>query len=246
MAVALSQIIEDYLRHQADATPFTDELALRRQILADTNVALARAESDRFTYAEASDPRLDSVVAVYRGDGGMGSGFYVTSDVVLTNWHVVKDFRFVEMKRFDEIETFGRVMAKDVRLDLALVEVQDRGKPVRFYGKNRIDLGATVEALGHPHRRLFSVTRGVVSTVREEYSINLPERSGKKVLYIQTDASINPGNSGGPLFLGDEVVGVNTWGISADVSQGLSFSVHYSEVLGFLRRNLPGFVARAN
>ena len=60
-------------------------------------------------------------------------------------------------------------------------------------------------------------------------------RSGglQDVLLVQTDAAINGGNSGGPLFRGDEVVGVNTWGVG-EPSGGLSFAVHHEEVRAFL------------
>jgi len=146
------------------------------------------------------------------------------------------------------------VIAKDVRIDLALIKVQSRGKPVHFYTDRSIDLGATVEAIGHPNRLEFSITRGVISSVRRQDNINIGSVTnsrgkpfgggGKGVLFIQTDAPINPGNSGGPLFLKDKVIGVNTWGkgpMGAD--SGMNFSVHYSEVLEFIKEYLPEFKA---
>ena len=188
-----------------------------------------------------NDPRFDSVVVVYTSKG-LGSGFFVKPDVVLTNWHVVKESKFVEMKMYDGQETFGKVLGKDVRLDLALIKVQSRGKPVKFYTKNKIDLGTTAEAIGHPKKFEFSITRGIVSAIRNYPSINLPKGAGDKVLYVQTDAPINNGNSGGPLFFGDEVIGINTWGENKSIAEGLNFSVHYSEILNFLKEHLPGFV----
>jgi len=132
-----------------------------------------------------------------------------------------------------------------VRLDLALIKVQSRGRPVRFYTDKTIDLGKTVEAIGHPRGLEFSITRGVVSAVRQRPGINLSGGGGKDVLYIQTDVPINPGNSGGPLFLGDRVIGVNAFGARKDTAEGLNFAVHYSEVLEFLREHLPGFQAKS-
>ncbi|MBM3951976.1 MAG: trypsin-like serine protease [Rhodospirillales bacterium] len=244
--VRLSQLVDHYLAHKGQEKPLPDLAALRQEMLADKNRALAKHEAARFDARPLNDTRFDNVVVVYVGaKKSLGTGFFVASDVVLTNWHVVEDKPFVEMKMYDKQETFGKVIAKDVRLDLALIKVQSRGRPVRFYTDKTIDLGKTVEAIGHPRGLEFSITRGVVSAVRQRPGINLSGGGGKDVLYIQTDAPINPGNSGGPLFLGDRVVGVNTFGARKDTAEGLNFAVHYSEVLEFLREHLPGFQAKS-
>ena len=77
-------------------------------------------------------------------------------DLVLTNYHVIEDSKFVEMKLYDGQETFGKVVKTDIRLDLALVRVQQRGKPVRLYQRRTVDLGVTTEAIGHPKGLNFS------------------------------------------------------------------------------------------
>ena len=99
----------------------------------------------------------------------------------------------------------------------------------------------------------FSITRGIVSSIRRHDNINIGSvrnssgklgGGGKGVLFVQTDAPINPGNSGGPLFLGDKVIGVNTWGLSTQIAEGMNFSIHYSEVLEFIKEYLPEFKAK--
>ncbi len=240
-AVKLSALLKDYAAKRDEARPITSALALRNEIFKSRNAALAQINANTFDDRPLNDPRFDSVVAVYAGKGPMGSGFYVTPDVVMTNWHVVDEHAFVEMKTYDGRETFGTLLGRDARLDIALVKVQDRGRPVAFYTGRNIDLGTSVEAIGHPHRLEFSITRGIVSAVRKHHSINLPSYAGDKVLYIQTDAPINRGNSGGPLFLGNRVVGMNTWAIKKHIAEGLNFSVHYSELLNFMNEHLPGF-----
>ena len=160
--------------------------------------------------------------------------------MVLTNYHVIERSNFVKMRLHDGSETFGKVIAQDVRLDLALVKVQARGVPVKMYKEQSLMLGGQVEAIGHPKGLQFSITRGVVSAIRELASLNAP--GGNKVRFIQTDTAISPGNSGGPLYLGDRVVGVNTWKmVEVDIA-GLNFAVHYGEVLEFLEANniVPG------
>ncbi len=244
--VRLSQLVDHYLARGGQTKPLPELARLRQEMLNDKNKAITKLEAGRFDARPLNDSRFGNVVAVYvAANKALGSGFFVAPDVVLTNWHVVEDKPFVEMKMYDKQETFGKVIAKDVRLDLALIKVQTRGRPVRFYSDKTLDLGKTVEAIGHPRGLEFSITRGVVSAVRRHPSINLSGGGGKDVLYVQTDTPTNPGNSGGPLFLGDRVVGVNTWGLKKDTAEGLNFAVHYSEVLEFLREHLPGYQAQA-
>lgn len=140
--------------------------------------------------------------------------------------------KYVEMKTYSGKETFGKVERSDIRLDLALIKVQTRGKPVKFFDGTKISPGDTVDAIGHPKGLEFSITRGVISAVRKIPSIYAPDADD--VLFIQTDAAVNPGNSGGPLFLGDKVIGVNTQKLVKTEIEGLGFAVHYSEVLKFI------------
>ncbi|MEG3619413.1 trypsin-like peptidase domain-containing protein [Magnetovibrio sp. PR-2] len=237
--VKLSSLFKDYLTKRSQAVAINNPVALRKAWMKDRNINLANVNANTFDDRPLNDPRFDSVVAIYTGAGSLGTGFYVTPTVVMTNWHVVEDHPFVEMKTYDGRETFGTVLGKDALLDVALVKVELRGRPVAFYTGKSVDVGHSVEAIGHPRRMEFSITRGVVSAIRRHYSINLPYGAGDKVLYIQTDAPINPGNSGGPLFLGNRVVGMNTWG--RNDGEGLNFSVHYSQLMNFMNDHLAGY-----
>ncbi|MBI3505299.1 MAG: trypsin-like peptidase domain-containing protein [Proteobacteria bacterium] len=230
MKMPMSRLVENYLQQQGRAQKLTSLVALRDELLRDKNTALARFETTKIQDSRTTDARMESVVRIFVSKGS-GSGFFVMPDLVLTNQHVVQDQKIVEMKLSNGLETFGRVEAVDVRLDLALVRVQARGKPVRFFDGQRLDLGATVEVLGHPRGFDFSVTRGVVSAVRSNPSIN--RVAGKPVTFVQIDAATSPGNSGGPIFLGDRVIGVVDWGRTD--AQNVNFGIHYSEVLEWLR-----------
>ena len=235
--VRLSQLTGHYLANQSAWKKLPSLISLRREMLRDKNTAIATYNASKFDARPLNDPRFDNVVVVIAPQRkALGSGFFVRPDTVLTNWHVVENAKFVEMKTYDGQETFGKVIARDVMRDLALIKAQNRGKPVTFYSRNKIDLGQTVEAIGHPKGLEFSITRGVISAIRRDSPTTLPQGSRKNVLFIQTDAPINPGNSGGPLFLGDKVVGVNTQKLRK--AESLNFAVHYSEVQAFLKENL--------
>lgn len=237
VVIALSQVLDHAVARGGPVQAIGSTEALLARFSQDRNRAIARAESEKYDNRPLNDPRFDSVVAIYT-KGGMGSGFYVRSNVVMTNWHVVEDQAIVEMRLYDKRETFGQVIAKDVRLDLALIKVQDRGRPVEFLNGKDLRPGDSVDAIGHPRRQTFTITRGVVSAIRKQLAATNPAQKGEGVLYVQTDADINPGNSGGPLFKGDAVVGVNTFGITE--SPGLNFSVHYAEARNFLNTSIKG------
>lgn len=235
MSVPLSAILGHYLENRGQRKPLPAIAALRREMLKDKNLALTRYAENTFDARPLNDPRFDSVVVVYNPEGKVGSGFFVKPDLVLTNYHVIEGASFIEMKLYDGQETFGKVVKTDIRLDLALVKVQARGKPVRLFTGNTVDLGTSADAIGHPNGLNFSITRGVVSALRKLHSTYAP--GGKQILFIQTDAAINPGNSGGPLFLGDRVVGMNTQKLARVEVEGLGFALHYSEIKRFLSDN---------
>ncbi len=234
MTLKASLLVEDYLKNQEQSRPLETIAKLREEMLADKNKALVAYKSEQFDAKPVNDPRFDSVVVILNPKGALGAGFFVTPDVVMTNYHVIEGAQFVEMKLYNGMETIGKVIKSDVRLDLALVKVQTRGNPLPFFEENTLALGATVEAIGHPKGLTFTITRGIVSAVRKKKSIYAV--GGKEVMFVQTDAAINPGNSGGPLFLNNKVIGVNNNKLAAG-SEGLGFAVHYSELRTFMKES---------
>ena len=234
VSVKTSLLIDDYLSNKSKSKPLKSLARLRKEFLRDKNKALTEYKKTQFTAKAVDDKRFSSVVVILTPTGKLGSGFYVTPDLVLTNYHVIEGSKFVEMKLFNGMETFGKVVKSDVRLDLALIKVQSKGAPIKIYSENTLGLGATVESIGHPKGLNFTITRGVISAVRKKPSIFAS--GGKKVMFVQTDAALNPGNSGGPLFLGDKVIGVNDYKV-AQGSEGLGFAIHYSEILTFMKES---------
>ena len=180
-----------------------------------------------------ADPRFNSVVIVKAGSG-TGTGFYVTPDIILTAYHVVEKSSLVQLEFYNGRQNSGRIIAHDIRLDLALIKADAVGIPLDIFSGN-IRLGSTVEAIGHPQGLSFTITRGIVSSLRKQASIYT--KGSAKVEFVQSDTPVSPGNSGGPLFLGNKVIGVVDFGNVEKYSQNLNFSVSFNEVRNFLRRN---------
>ena len=182
---------------------------------------------------EVKDDRFDSVVIV-ETENGLGSGFFISSDEILTNYHVIENSTSISITDKFKKRSSAVVIKKDLRRDLAILKTNTNGKPVKFFS-GKLKQGEMVEALGHPKGRKFSLTKGWISAIRKESSV-YSATGTPDVLFIQTDAAINPGNSGGPLFYKDEVVGVNTQGLHKDSTEGMNFAVHFSEVNKFISK----------
>jgi hypothetical protein len=104
-------------------------------------------------------------------------------------------------------------------LDIAVMRVSraDQNQPTLPIGSGKSARpGQEVVALGSPLGLQNTVTRGIVSAVREVDGLTL----------VQTDAAINPGNSGGPLLdRSGQVIGITSMGVRSAVAQGLSFAI---------------------
>ncbi len=165
---------------------------------------------------------LQAVVTVMSGPG-TGSGFYIGQEgLILTNFHVVGDAKFVKIKLFDGRSLVGEVVRSDKARDVALVRTDASASPVLGLRGDEPGVGEEVYALGSPYGDVLSgtLTRGVLSS----------RRVLEGVSYLESDAAVNPGNSGGPLIdTSGRVVGLTVMGLKG--AQGVNMFVPIGEAL---------------
>ncbi len=157
----------------------------------------------------------------------LGSGFLIDrKGHVVTNAHVIDDADVVKVKLTDEREYTAKVIGKDLRMDLAVLQLEnakDLPDPVALGSSDALRVGEYVVAIGNPFGLGNTVTMGIVSAKGRTIG------AGPYDDFIQTDASINPGNSGGPLFnLRGQVVGINT-AINPN-GKGIGFAIPVDEL----------------
>tara|TARA_Y100000590_G_scaffold151778_1_gene174380 strand:+ start:97 stop:2223 length:2127 start_codon:yes stop_codon:yes gene_type:complete len=220
----------------------SNEVINKRELLANLNIKSGSGSSwgslwsETFTKKKKAkkidDIRFNSVVIV-KTESGLGSGFFVDNNKVITNYHVVENSSLISIKDKKGETSSAVLLKKDLNRDLALLQTNMMGQPVQFLTEP-LSVGMEVQALGHPKGLKFSLTGGIVSGVRKMNS-TYSATNDANVLFIQTDAAINKGNSGGPLFHKNYVVGVNTQGLAKDETEGLNFAVHVDEVQKFLK-----------
>ena len=104
-------------------------------------------------------------------------------------------------------------------------------KPVKYGKFEKVKIGATLFAIGHPEGLLWPFNSGMVSQIRPIYTWNY-RGSRHHANVIQIQVPINPGNSGGPLFNKNmELVGVNTFTAEGE---NLNFAIAVDDVVSFL------------
>ena len=112
ITIPLSKILSQ--PSNTSTRPLTSLADIRKDILIDKNNVITAVKAKTYTAVTQDDKRFDSVVAVFHPGGSQGAGFFVKDDLVVTNYHVIQDSKFVEMKLRNGSETFGKVIAQDI------------------------------------------------------------------------------------------------------------------------------------
>ncbi|HEY0786452.1 MAG TPA: trypsin-like peptidase domain-containing protein [Acidobacteriaceae bacterium] len=168
---------------------------------------------------------------------GQGSGFLLDKQGhIATNYHVIAGAQNVEVQTFDKHRYKARIIGKDERHDLALLQIDSTVAltPVVLAQSRDLIPGQKVYAIGNPFGLNGTMTTGIISAIR---SVRGPQ-GGQIENAIQTDASINHGNSGGPLLNSrGEVIGITSMIASnpnADQSAGIGFAIPIDTVKAVL------------
>ena len=150
-----------------------------------------------------------SVVTIFTAEG-LGSGVVYRRDgLIVTNEHVIRGQRSVEVAFADGTRRRGSVRAADAITDLAVVEVDRQNLPAARFQAALPAVGELAVAIGSPLGLVNSVTAGIISGLQREIP-GAGAQNQALVDLIQTDAPISPGNSGGALVnAAGEVVGIN-------------------------------------
>ena len=183
---------------------------------AATGFALSGAVSPAVT--DLVDRVRPSVVQVRSEAGGAGTGvIWRSGGAIITNDHVVAHARGkLHVTLTDERSFPAQLVARNPRIDLALLQIEAIALPAATIGDSRVlRVGELVIAIGHPWGQPWVATAGIVSAIGE-----VPVREdGTTATYIRSDVRLAPGNSGGPLLnaLG-EVIGINAMILGGDLA----------------------------
>lgn len=201
-----------------------------------TPAAEVRKSLVRITVTE-QEPNYKVPWVPGRIGGGVGAGFVIDGERIMTNAHVVSNARFLTVEKDNDPKKYtARVEFIGHDCDLAVLKIVEPGffkktVPLKFGGIPEIE--STVTVYGYPiGGERMSVTNGIVSRI----DFQTYTHSGvDSHLTIQTSAPINPGNSGGPVLQEGKVIGVAFQGYSGDVAQNTGYMIPTPVVQRFLK-----------
>jgi S1-C subfamily serine protease len=175
-----------------------------------------------------------------KSDEVYGTGFFVTSNRVLTNFHVIEGCSSVILSVPGAPSDVGRVAATDPSNDLALIALNGTNtlQPSLIPAlRNRPQLGEAAFAYGYPLPGLLSRSGNFTSG-----SVSSLSGLGDDISRVQISTPVQPGNSGGPLLdTYGNVIGVVVGKLVArdfhDSPQNVNFAIKASVAMSFLEAN---------
>ena len=146
---------------------------------------------------ESSHAPMDAVVLVQLGSTTCAGAVVDPAGRVATAYHCVAPGGRPRLTTRAGVEAVGRVVAVNIRRDLAVIEAPPlAGQPWIPLREREAELGEAVFVLGHPYgvRAPYGFMEG---TLRWSMTEGIVSAVGPRALQIS--APVNPGNSGGPV-----------------------------------------------
>lgn len=175
------------------------------------------------------------------GTKASGTGFFISSNIVATNCHVIADAKEIEITYGPDTKLPASVIAKDPANDLALLKVtglETTVLPLPLGSVKDTKEGAPVATVGFPLPDSLG-TRAKIS----EGIINSLTGLEDDIRLFQISIPIQPGNSGGPLLNNKgQVIGIVSSGLDSRyflikrglVPQNVNFAVKINYINNLL------------
>ena len=187
------------------------KLLLQLSLIILVTVLLCCTTSNVQAVPQIVEKALDATVSLEMQDRSgvvlsRGSGFFVRSNLIATNYHVIEGAAQGTAKLVDRYKkyTIEGYTAVDKTNDLVLLKVTVHGgSPLPLGDSNTVRIGETIYVADNPIGLEGTVSNGIISSRSDRH---MKER-------LQMTAPISPGSSGGPVLnRKGQVVGVSVSG----------------------------------
>jgi len=201
---------------------------------------LTEVEGKQVDFTKIIPDVLKSVVTIGEEDGALfnmaGSGVIISvNGQIVTNYHVIDELKNYRVRTHDQEIHKAVLIGYDQTWDIAVLKIADKNYPrLQWADADKLYVGQSVMAIGHPEGLEETVTQGIISnSYRYIQGIDVP--------FLQTDVAVNGGNSGGPLIDKDgKVVGVMARKFTGSGVEGLGFAIRCDDAQKVIAKILIG------
>lgn len=180
----------------------------------------SRAQVD----ASVAEKVVNSTVSVTTDKGITAKGFFVGTNVVVTNYHIMQEANeaFVSVLNSNKQYEIEGYLAVEKSVDLIILKVKELNREALSYATEAPDIGAQVYLLDHESIGSKSL--------KEASIIGKKELNGNKLLDI--DYNLEKDHTGGPVFNAKgEIIGVSTLIEVGGKAKTYIIPKHYVDVL---------------
>lgn len=161
----------------------------------------------------------------------LGSGFFVSNNVVATAFHLIENTAggYAKIVGQNIKYEIAGIVGIDQKRDLALLSLKNANQPFLSLGNSRqVAVGDEVFAVGNPQGLEGTFSQGIVSGIRSVDSDTL----------IQITASLSPGSSGGAVLNAEgKVIGIAV--ATFQGGQNLNFAIPVQYLASLLLNQQP-------
>ncbi len=163
------------------------------------------------------------VLLVLEGTSGISqaSGFFVSDNVVATNFHVIEHAArgYAKIVGGEDKYAIEGYVAIDEEMDVALLKIAAVGALYLSLGDDsQVEVGDKVYAVGNPRGIEGALSEGIVNSVQQ--------KGNDRVFLLQ--APISPGSSGGPVLnIKGEVIGIAVGFLEGGQNLNIAVPVSY-------------------
>lgn len=158
-----------------------------------------------------------AIVKISLSNGNSGTGFFIDSDTIITNHHVIEGFEDVIILLDSGESLTGKVFRSDPFKDLAIIKLEKSVPNIKPFSIDRTyEIGDKIEIISHSFGMEKAFDTGKIISIYKEL------KGSKLEDIIVFTGAAGKGGSGSPLLDSDgEVIGV----FFAEISSGTEFNL---------------------
>ena len=190
-------------------------------------IAIEQLAKKKGRHATVRLIRADDIEPIQLGDDliilpskGLGSGFFIAPDQIVTNIHCVANATKIQAKLLgtEDLYDIKGITGFDPKNDLVILKVENKTpKHLSLGNSDAVQIGEPIAAVGNPHPPVLIAETIETESVEEENIIKgIVHSIRKSDKLIRLTAKLSPGNSGGAILNSNgKVIGIAVGGTTS-------------------------------